>query len=118
MLEVTGGVNTHKGMVYSMGLLACGMGMVLQNRTNLIWRAAKQDTNILYEKAMSKAAASLAGEDIAGRDFGATKEACEGFPNAVYCAERLRHDNSIAETSIGMREQPEITRILREYLPL
>ena len=29
MYAATGGVNTHKGMIYSMGLLLAGMGMAL-----------------------------------------------------------------------------------------
>ena len=82
MLDVTGGVNTHKGMVYSMGLLLAGMGKVLSDKD-------EEDMISPYERAMENAA-SLAKEDVAGRDFGATKEACEGFPNAEYAAERLR----------------------------
>lgn len=71
MFEATGGVNTHQGMIYSMGLLLAGMGKSLTQGGDYIENAS-----------------SLAKED-ADRDFGATAHAVSGFPDAVYCAERL-----------------------------
>jgi triphosphoribosyl-dephospho-CoA synthetase len=71
MFEATGGVNTHQGMVYSMGLLLAGKGLSLTRGGDYIENAS-----------------SLAKED-ADRDFGATAHAVSGFPDAVYCAERL-----------------------------
>ena len=83
MFAATGGVNTHQGIVYSMGLLLAGMGKSLTQGGDYI-----------------EIAASLAKED-AGRDFGATAHAVAGFPDAVYCAERLalhkgNHDTNTA----------------------
>ena len=108
MFEATGGVNTHKGMVYSMGLLLAGMGYTL----------AEEDSEELPDQkaafdpvhAAIRHAAALAAEDAAAHlaaseqapstnggkvlaaygAKGATGEAMAGFPHAVYCAERLR----------------------------
>ena len=73
MFEATDGVNTHQGMIYSMGLLLAGMGCNL----------TRGDDFIEY-------ASALARED-ADRTYGATAHAVSGFPDAVYCAERLAH---------------------------
>jgi len=112
MLDVTGGVNTHKGMVYSMGLLVSGMGRTLADES-------EAGAENIYEQAI-KNAADLARADIAGRDFGATKEACEGFPNAVYSAERLgiykhRHEvnQAAALALIDSMARLDDTNILR-----
>ena len=71
MFAATGGVNTHQGMIYSMGLLLAGMGKSLTCGGDYIDNAS-----------------SLAKED-ADRDYGATAHAVAGFPDAVYCSERL-----------------------------
>ena len=83
MFDATGGVNTHQGMIYSMGLLLAGMGKSLTLGGDYIDHAS-----------------SLAKED-ADRDFGATAHAVAGFPDAIYCAERLEihrknHDENTA----------------------
>ena len=71
MFEATGGVNTHKGMVYSMGLLLAGMGRSLTSEVDYL-----------------EYASNLAKEG-ADRAFGATAHATAGFPDALYCNERL-----------------------------
>ena len=79
MFEATGGVNTHQGMVYSMGLLLAGMGRSIASGTDYLENASE-----------------LARED-GERTYGATAHAVSGFPDAVYCAERLAYykkDNS------------------------
>ena len=73
MFEATGGVNTHQGMIYSMGLLLAGMGCSLTQGTDFLDYAR-----------------DLARED-ADRTYGATAHAISGFPDAVYCWERLSH---------------------------
>lgn len=83
MFRATGGVNTHQGMVYSMGLLLAGTGKSLTGGGDYIANAS-----------------ALAKED-ADRDYGATAHAVAGFPDAVYCAERLAfhkgdHDKNTA----------------------
>ena len=73
MFEVTGGVNTHQGMVYSMGLLLAGMGKSLTSGGDFLSHAS-----------------DFARED-ADRSYGATAHAVAGFPDAVYCAEQASH---------------------------
>ena len=93
MFAATGGVNTHKGMVYSMGLLLAGMGRALKTGCDAV-----------------EAAAALAGEDSeaalcrsaalpttnGGRVYarlgarGAVGEAAGGFKNALLARDRLR----------------------------
>ena len=73
MFEATGGVNTHQGMVYSMGLLLAGMGASLRDGSDFL-----------------ASASALARED-AEKSYGATAHAVSGFPDAVYCADRLAH---------------------------
>ena len=106
MFEATGGVNTHKGMVYSMGLLLAGMGRTLTETADSETPDGDEDP----VRSAIRYAASLAAEDAAthlaaseqtpstngGKVLaaygakGATGEAMNGFPHAVFCAERLR----------------------------
>ena len=102
MFRATGGVNTHLGLIYSMGLLLAGMGKALTSGGDCISNAAL-----------------LAGED-ADRDFGAVAHAAAGFPDALYCAERLAfhkrdHDENTAAVfalidSIARLEDSNILR--------
>lgn len=85
MFEATGGINTHQGMIYSMGLLLAGRGKSLTQGGDYIENAS-----------------SLAKED-ADRDFGATAHAVAGFPDAIYCAERLEiHRNNQDENTAAV----------------
>lgn len=98
MFEVTEGVNTHKGMVYSMGLILAGMGISLSEGGSCIENAAalaRQDSEIQLER-------SLAGPDTNGGAVyskygarGASGEAADGFPDALYCCERLAFYRSL-----------------------
>ena len=101
MFEATGGVNTHKGAVYSMGLLLAGMGRTL---TDTAHDEAAFDMAVRYasELALQDAGELLVRSQTepktnggqALRDFGArgaTGEAADGFPDAVSCAARLRY---------------------------
>lgn len=85
MFDATDGVNTHQGMIYSMGLLLAGMGKSLTQGGDYIENAS-----------------SLAKEDV-DRDFGATAHAVAGFPDAIYCAERLEiHRNNQDENTAAV----------------
>ena len=100
MFKATGGINTHKGMVYSMGLLTAGMGKALTepdpDRTlldqviNNASALACQDSD--RQLAVSYDAPKTNGGNVLRKygAKGATGEAAAGFPDAVYCAERLR----------------------------
>lgn len=97
MLEATGGVNTHKGMIYSMGLLLAGMGMSLTRGGTCTDNAAK----LANQDAEAQLAGSYENPATNGGIVynkygirGATGEAAAGFPDAVYCCSRLSHYRS------------------------
>ncbi len=111
MFAATGGVNTHKGMIYSMGLLLAGMGKALISGS---YPDTKPGAGLQHKSVRQEAidyAAGLAGEDAermlaaarANPDtngagvlrvygaLGATGHAAGGFPGAVYTAKRLAY---------------------------
>ena len=106
MFEATGGINTHKGLIYSMGLLLAGMGRAV---------AGAERGRIISEEELSRAAVRFASE-LARQDAGemlsksladpktngakvlrdhgakgASGEAQAGFPGALYCESRLKN---------------------------
>lgn len=121
MFAATGGVNTHKGMVYSMGLLLAGMGHVLSagpgrdaalsaQSLNHHGTAASSVESVPVHAAIRYAASLAAGDSdemlaksqqnpstngaFVLKNYGATGatgHAAAGFPDAVYCFERLMH---------------------------
>lgn len=79
MLAVTGNVNTHKGALFSLGILCCAAGMpgdVFENAAALARTSLKDFEHISSENA------STAGEKqfIAMQLTGARGEAAAGFP--------------------------------------
>ena len=106
MFEATGGVNTHKGLIYSMGLLLAGMGRAVSEA-----EAGEMNTADPMADAAVKYASELAGEDAEEKIAealekpvtngakvlrtygarGAQGEAAAGFPDALCCEERLRY---------------------------
>ena len=100
MFKATGGINTHKGMVYSMGLLTAGMGKALTepdpDRT-LLDQVINNASALACQDSDSQLAVSYDAPKTNGGNVlrkygakGATGEAAAGFPDAVYCAERLK----------------------------
>ena len=92
MFAATGGVNTHKGMVYSVGLLLYGMGKALSFGGDAIEHAA----TLARSDADERLSHAMRERDTNGAkvyaDHGAAcaiGEAIEGFPHAVFCADRL-----------------------------
>lgn len=92
MFAATGGVNTHKGLIYTMGLLLAGMGRSLTEGGDCAEHAAA----LAREDAEERLGASLAAPAThGGRVYGvygakgATGEAASGFPDARYCLSRL-----------------------------
>lgn len=92
MFAATNDVNTHKGMIYSMGLLLYGMGRAL----------SEGDDAVAYASALAKTDAeerlshAVQSRDTNGAkvlsDYGArgaVGEAADGFFHACYCADRL-----------------------------
>ena len=92
MFTATGGVNTHKGLIYSMGLLLAGMGRCLTEGGSCVEHAAalaREDAEIRLKKTL---AAPVTNGGAAYKKYGArgaTGEASAGFPGALYCLERL-----------------------------
>ena len=106
MYAATGGVNTHKGMIYSMGLLLAGMGMALAgvgdtdgtDSVSLRQEAIKNAAGLASEDAERMLARARSNPDTNGavvlRDYGAlgaTGHAASGFPGAVFTTERLEY---------------------------
>ena len=98
MFSATNGVNTHKGMIYSMGLLLYGMGKALSFGGDAIAHAsdlAKTDADARLHHALAKqdTNGAKAYSDHGAR--GAVGEAADGFFHARYCADRLlAHQNA------------------------
>lgn len=94
MFAATGGVNTHKGMIYSMGLLLAGMGRCLAEGGLCIEHAAslaKEDAEAQLERTLD---APVTNGGAAYKKYGArgaTGEAASGFPGAIYCLSRLTY---------------------------
>ncbi len=93
MFAATNGVNTHKGMIYSMGLLLYGMGKALCFGGDAVDHAAALAKTDAEERLLN----ALAKTDTNGakvyRDHGArgaVGEAADGFFHARYCADRLK----------------------------
>ena len=118
MFEATGGVNTHKGLIYSMGLLLAGMGRAVSeadagemNTDALMTGEGEMNIAPSMTDAAVKYASELAGEDAEEKIAealekpvtngakvlrtygarGAQGEAAAGFPDALCCEERLRY---------------------------
>ena len=104
MFSATGGVNTHKGMIYSMGLLLYGMGRALETGSDA--REAAAELARTDAAARLSDAARLKGTN-GGAVYaktgakGAIGEAAEGFPHAAACAGRLRHYASVGSSEPG-----------------
>ena len=95
MFAATGGVNTHKGLVYSMGLLLAGMGRCLaEGSGSCIENAAALACEDAEDHLMRTLASPATNGGAVYKSYGArgaTGEAAAGFPDAVYCFERLTH---------------------------
>ena len=92
MFAATHGVNTHKGMIYSMGLLLYGMGQALSFGGDAVGHAAKLATADADERlshALSERDTNGAKAFAEHGARGAVGEAADGFFHAQYCADRL-----------------------------
>lgn len=94
MFAATDGVNTHKGLIYSMGLLLAGMGRCLIEGGSCIEHAAglaREDAETQLNKTMSAPVTNGGAVYKKYGARGATGEAADGFPGALYCLSRLTH---------------------------
>ncbi|MBQ5991833.1 MAG: citrate lyase holo-[Clostridia bacterium] len=92
MFAATNGVNTHKGMIYSTGLLLYGMGKALSEGGDAVAYAsglARTDAEERLDHALAERDTNGAKvfSDYGAR--GAVGEAADGFFHACYCADRL-----------------------------
>lgn len=94
MLAATGGVNTHKGLIYSLGLLLCGLGRSLAGQDENYVLHAQRLAGVGLDESLQKAkrAPQSHGERIYSQTglLGARGEAAAGFPSAVRTHESLR----------------------------
>lgn len=92
MFAATGGINTHKGLVYSMGLLLAGMGRCLTGGGSCVSHAAElagEDAEARLRETLSAPVTNGGSVYKTYGAKGATGEAASGFPDALYCMERL-----------------------------
>lgn len=85
MFAATGGVNTHKGAVFSMGLLLAGKALALRTGGDAASHAAAlAQSDVAAELARAKARPATNGERVYARHAvqGARGEAAAGFPAA------------------------------------
>lgn len=92
MLDATGEVNTHKGAIYSLGLLSCGLGYALSGGGSLsdaVDFASRLALSLSYEVS------DISTHGIeACRKYGVTGargEAIGGFKTVLYAFERIKH---------------------------
>ena len=92
MFAATNGVNTHKGMIYSMGLLLFGMGKALSFGGDAVGYAsalAGLDANERLSRAQTERDTNGAKVLAQYGARGAVGEAADWFFHAQYCADRL-----------------------------
>ncbi len=93
MFAATNGVNTHKGMIYSMGLLLYGTGKALSFGGDAVAHAsalAREDAEVRLSAAEASPATNGAKVYRAYRVRGAVGEVADGFFHARYAADRLK----------------------------
>ncbi len=89
MFAATNGVNTHKGMIYSMGLLLYGMGKALMQGGDAIRFASALAKADAADRLASRGDTNGAKAYHAYGARGAIGEAADGFFHARFCADRL-----------------------------
>ncbi len=132
MFTATNGVNTHKGVIYSMGLLLYGMGKALVDGSDAVRNAAALAQSDEAERLLhARTAPDTNGARIYAETGlrGAVGEAADGFFHAQYCADRLAaHGDSenpgalalcdvlcvLSDTNLLHRGGPEGLRFVQE----
>ncbi len=89
MFAATDGVNTHKGMIYSMGLLLYGMGKALMQGGDAIRFASALAKADAADRLASRGDTNGAKAFTVYGARGAIGEAADGFFHARFCADRL-----------------------------
>ena len=91
MFRATGGVNTHKGMVYSMGLLLYGMGKALTSGGDACLLAGAMARADELEAPRRGPASTTNGGRVRARYGvgGILEEAAAGFPHGQFASRRI-----------------------------
>ena len=91
MFSATGGVNTHKGMVYSMGLLLYGMGKALTSGGDACLLAGAMARADELEAPRRGPASTTNGGRVRARYGvgGILEEAAAGFPHGQFASRRI-----------------------------
>lgn len=115
MFAATGGVNTHKGMVYTLGLLLGGAGRAFALGGDAVSMAA----GLVRSDFAGTMAAAAARADTHGAKLYAEKgirgirgEAADGFPHACAAAARLREGAAATTVLLELMAQLEDTNVL------
>jgi len=115
MFTATGGVNTHKGMVYTLGLLLGGAGRACALGGDSVERAAELAQSDFAE-AMAAAAQRSAshGEKLYVQKGvrGIRGEAADGFPHARRAAARLGQGAAVTTVLLELMAELEDTNVL------
>lgn len=115
MFAATGGVNTHKGMVYTLGLLLGGTGVAFARGGAPAERAVAL---VRSDFAETMAAAAVRGESHGERLYvqsgvrGIRGEAADGFPHACRAAARLCEGAAAATVLLELMAELEDTNVL------
>ncbi|MGE4276706.1 MAG: citrate lyase holo-[acyl-carrier protein] synthase [Lawsonibacter sp.] len=109
MLSVTGGVNTHKGALFTLGLFCAALGSSLMGYGELF----------LLVSELAKAAKVYPHTDTHGdrvrrkhAGVGARAEAISGFPNVRFGVELLRDGSSPLTVLLSLMAQVEDSNLL------
>ena len=117
MFAATNGVNTHKGMIYSMGLLLYGTGRALEtggDAREIAAALARTDAGARLSDAGRLRGTNGGAVYAATGAKGAIGEAADGFPHAVFCAERLSYYESIHAPAPGALALCDVMAVLAD----
>ena len=101
MFIATSGINTHKGIIYSMGLLLAGIGRSITEGGEWIENAvalARADIETRLKNAGEHPLTNGNKVYAAYGAKGAVGEAAEGFKTALFAADRLRDYSELTDT--------------------
>lgn len=87
MLEATGGINTHKGAIFCVGLLCAAVGSVMaQGEAATVTTVINEATRLANNRALPTDAtngSAVRSRFAEGKPMGADAEAREGFPHVL-----------------------------------